>query len=504
MAATATTPDIWTNSTMTIRWTDAASTPINPPGTAERPLADAAARLAALAEEVHGDLHTLRHPETDWMPQRLGPDGAPMLDVLIAGAGQGGLALAGQLIRERVTNIQVIDKTPEGKEGVWNDFGRMPVIRSPKQYPGPDQGVASLTYEAWHRAKFGDADWEAVVLVPIPGWTDYLAWVRQTLALPVLNETELTRIEPAEDCLRVTLSTKTGEQRRYVRRLVLATGHDGTGKWDLPDVIAELPEGLRARASDPIDFARLRGKRVAVLGVGASAGDNAICALEAGVRELHMFCRRPSHRRQQVYRWCIFAGFLRHFNDLDDAWRWRFMHYILNIRMGLPPETWNRMNEFAAFSLHAGTEWRGVGARGPVVEIETNRGAFEVDFVIAGTGHDQDLHARPELRAFAAEIALWADRYQPPPELADARLARYPYIGPNFEFLEKVPGTAPFLSRIHDFTFGPTLSFGPSGCSISTLRLTVAMLVAGVTRGLFTEDVETHWQAVLDYPHMIP
>ena len=133
MAATATTPDIWTNSTMTIRWTDAASTPINPPGTAERPLADAAARLAALAEEVHGDLHTLRHPETDWMPQRLGPDGAPMLDVLIAGAGQGGLALAGQLIRERVTNIQVIDKTPEGKEGVWNDFGRMPVIRSPKQ-----------------------------------------------------------------------------------------------------------------------------------------------------------------------------------------------------------------------------------------------------------------------------------------------------------------------------------------------------------------------------------
>ena len=139
-----------------------------------------------------------------------------------------------------------------------------------------------------------------------------------------------------------------------------------------------------------------------------------------------------------------------------------------------------------------------------VVEIETNRGAFEVDFVIAGTGHDQDLHARPELRAFAAEIALWADRYQPPPELADARLARYPSIGPNFEFLEKVPGTAPFLSRIHDFTFGPTLSFGPSGCSISTLRLTVAMLVAGVTRGLFTEDVETHWQAVLDYPHMIP
>ena len=105
---------------------------------------------------------------------------------------------------------------------------------------------------------------------------------------------------------------------------------------------------------------------------------------------------------------------------------------------------------------------------------------------------------------FADKVARWADRYQPPPELADERLASYPYLGPGFELVERSPGEAPWLGRIHDFTFGPTMSFGPSGCSISTLRLSAPMLVAGVTRSLFTEDVERQWQALLDYPNVIP
>jgi hypothetical protein len=111
---------------------------------------------------------------------------------------------------------------------------------------------------------------------------------------------------------------------------------------------------------------------------------------------------------------------------------------------------------------------------------------------------------RPELAHFAEHIALWGDSYAPPAEIQDERLSRYPYLGTHFEFLEKTPGVAPYLERIHDFTFGPTMSFGPSGCSISTLRLTVPMLVAGVTRGLFVEDADLHWQALLDHPNMIP
>ena len=493
---------------MTVRWHDAASTPINPPECAVTPLADADDRLLSLAANARADRHRLRHPETDWMPTRPGPDGGAMLDVLIAGAGQGGLAVAGQLIGERVTNILIIDKASRGREGVWNGAARMPVIRSPKHFPGPDMGLPNLTYEAWHRARFGDADWQALVLVPTVRWVEYLGWIRETMALPVRNETELIRIEPAEESLKVTLATPSGRETQFVRRLVLATGHDGTGRWWLPDFIAALPQGLRAQGADPIDFGRLRGKRVAVLGVGATAGDNAICALEAGAESVRMFCRRDTHRRQKVYRWCIKAGFMRHFKDLDDAWRWRFMHYILNTRMGMPPETWKRVSEFAKFHLHTLADWKRVRAIGEegseAVAIETEQGLFEADFLICCTGHDQDLRQRPELAAIADQIALWSDRYTPPPELADERLGRYPYTGPNFEFLEKTPGSAPHLARIHDFTFGPTLSFGPSGGSISTLRLTAPMLAAGVTRGLFTEDVAHHWQSLLDHPDIIP
>ena len=486
-----------------VRWRDDGAHRINAPESYEPPLPGADMRTAALAAKVRADLHALRHPETDWMPARLGPDGAPMLDVLVVGAGQGGLSIAAHLLRERVSNILVVDREPAGAEGIWNSHGRMPVIRSPKHYPGPDMGMPNLTYEAWHRAAYGDVSWEGMNFVPIPLWVEYLDWVRETLDLPVRNDTEVTSIVPAPGGLAVTMTGPDGVEIRHARRLVLATGHDGTGDWWMPDYLTGLPAHLRAKGADPIDFTDLAGKRVAVLGVGATAGDNAICALDHGA-EVHMFCRRPTHRRQQVYRWCITAGFLRHFGDLDDAWRWRFMHYILNIRMGMPPETWKRASGHANFTLHTSSDWTDAQAQDDGVRIETTQGPFEADYIISCAGHDQDVRKRPELAAFAEHIALWSDRYTPPDGMDDERLGRYPYLGADFQFLEKTPGAAPYLDRVHDFTFGPTMSFGPSGCSISTLRLTVPMLVAGVTKGLFVEDAELHWQALLDHPAMIP
>lgn len=499
---------------MSARWADSAVPPINPPDCSLTPRHDAEARVAALADAARADLHSLRHPDTDWMAVREGPAGQPLVDVLVVGAGQGGIAVASLLLRERVSNIAVIDKASYGAEGVWNGFARMPVIRSPKHYPGPDMGIPNLTYEAWHRATFGDQDWEALSLVHTDCWVRYLTWIRDTLELPIKNNTELVDIAPMPGGQGLALTLRSGgptgaTEIVFARRLVLATGHDGTGRWWMPEFLQALPAHLRAHAADPIDFARLAGKRVAVLGVGASGGDNSICALEAGAESVHMFCRRDTHRRQQVYRWCIKAGFMRHFHELDDAWRWRFMQYILNIRMGMPPETWKRVNASPHFHLHNNSTWHDASvicdrSGGERVRIAIRDEHFDADFVIAASGHDQDLASRPELAGIADDVARWADRYQPPPELEDQRLGRYPYLGAGFELLEREPGQAPYLGRIHDFSFGPTMSFGPSGCSISTLRLSAPMLVAGVTRGLFTEDVEAHWESLMTHPNMIP
>jgi FAD-dependent urate hydroxylase len=65
-----------------------------------------------------------------------------------------------------------------------------------------------------------------------------------------------------------------------------------------------------------------------------SAFDNAATALEAGAAEVHLFCRRADIQVIQPYRWLTFRCFLRHFCDLDDAWRWRFMRAILEMWEG--------------------------------------------------------------------------------------------------------------------------------------------------------------------------
>ncbi len=133
------------------------------------------------------------------------------------------------------------------------------------------------------------------------------------------------------------------------------------------------------------------------------------------------------------------------------------------------------------------------------VVLETPQGAVTVDYVIAGTGIDIDPGHRPEVAGFADKIARWQDRYQPPPEEANPRLARYPYLGPNQELMQREAGSAPFLGNIHDFTIATTMSLGPSGCSINALAIAVPKLAAGITRGLFADDIETHFASLMAY-----
>jgi cation diffusion facilitator CzcD-associated flavoprotein CzcO len=267
----------------------------------------------------------------------------------------------------------------------------------------------------------------------------------------------------------------------------------------MPDFVAGLPRHLRAHAADDIDFAALRGKVVGVLGAGASALDNAAVALEHGAARVHVFCRRAAVQVVQPYRWLTFAGFLRHLSDLDDAWRWRFMSRILGLREGFPQDTYDRCAAHANFHLHTGTAWLSARPAASAVEVETSRGPFVADFLICGTGIDIDFTLRPELSCFAHNIATWSDRYTPPPAERDERLARYPYLAPDYAFTEKVAGRTPWIGDIHLFAIGSTMSFGPSGSSINAMTTAVAKLVSGVTRGLFEADVERHWQSLLAY-----
>ncbi|ORE96139.1 oxidoreductase [Stappia sp. 22II-S9-Z10] len=454
--------------------------------------------LARLEADVRRDLNLIAHPRLPWVKPVNAPDGAPALDVLVVGAGQGGIAAAFGLKRAKVENVLVIDKEAKGDEGPWRTYARMPTLRSPKDYTGPDLDVPSLTYQSWHTAKYGAAAWEALELIDRIDWADYLLWVRKMTGARVENGVTLTGIADADGLLAATVRDGSGERVIYARRIILATGQESAGAWTLPPEVAALPRHLRAHTCEDIDFAALKGNTVFVLGAGASAFDNAATALEAGA-EVHLFTRRDMVQVIQPYRAITFAGFMRHLADLDDAWRWRIMNHVLSLREGFPQHTYDRCARHAGFHLHVGAPWLSVAEADGGVVVTTPRGPMKADYVIAGTGVDMDFAGRPELAGFAHNIATWADRYTPPEEEANPRLGRFPYLGGDFAFQEKVPGETPLVSRIHLFGIAATMSFGPSGSSINAMTTAVPRLVSGVTRGLFREDAAAHYADIVAY-----
>lgn len=461
-------------------------------------------QLSELSRQVERDLALLDYPRRPWLAPRKTKLGEAVYDVIIIGAGQSGLTTAFGLARERVGNVLVVDRNPLDRAGPWLTFARMRTLRTPKYLTGPDWGIPSLTPRAWYEAQHGEGSWEALGLIPKELWAAYLAWYRQTLRIPVAAETKVGALsfDTAERCFIVPCEGA-GDGRAHrlrARRVVLATGIDGSGEWRIPSAITQaLPRRLYAHTREDIDFEALRGKRVAVLGAGASGFDNAATALERGAREVHLLFRRQKLVNVNSYRWAEFVGFLKHHADLPDAEKWRFILQILRMGQLPPADTLARAQQHSGFSLHAGSGWKALEARQDSVLITTEAKQLEVDFVIVATGFVTDLATRPELAGFETHIARWADRYSPPESEQHEDLSRHPYLGPGFEFTERVPGEAPYLAHLYNYTFGGLLSMGFGGASISGLKYSSARLVAGITRSFFCEDSAAYYASLQSF-----
>jgi len=462
--------------------------------------------LAALEARIAKDLEIVAYPDAAWVPEHRGPDERPILDVLVIGGGQGGLAVGHALKRARVDRVRIVDRSDEGREGPWLTYARMQTLRSPKEINGPDLDVPSLAFRSWYVAQHGEGAWEGLNKIPKEDWAAYLLWLRRVLEIRIENGVEAARIAPcdpasADGPIAVDLHHLAEGRVETVlaRKVVVATGIEASGRWWTPPVVEALDKRFWAHSSEMIDFAALKGRRVAVLGAGASALDNAATALEQGAGEVTVFCRRAELQRFQPFRFMSFPGFLGHFRDLDDAWRWRIANHLLTLREAFPRETWERASRHAGFALRTDAGWDRLTPTGDSVAIDSAAGRFEVDFLIAGTGFDMDLGLRPEMAAIAPVAALWRDRYAPPEAEANERLARYPYLDDSFAFVERQPGTAPWLRHVRLFTYGTTVSFGPSGSSINAMKFAVPRLVSGIVRDLFAEDIEIHWQGLKAY-----
>ena len=277
--------------------------------------------------------------------------------------------------------------------------------------------------------------------------------------------------------------------------------HRGNGTRNILPLIAALPRHLWAHTHDTVDFAKLAGKRVGVIGGAASAFDNAASAAEAGAAEVHLFHRRAELNPANPVAWGQFNGFLAHFADLPIEVRWRFTNHIHSFKPAPPAETFDRVASLPNITRHAGVSWTDARAEGDEVVIEATDGTHRFDLVILGTGYILDVTLREEMRPHADLIALWRDAYTPPEHEQNPNLARAPYLGSHFEFQEKRPGEAPWLRSVFNFSRGAQLSMGTMAIGLSGIKFGVPRLVHGVCRQLFVEDADLFqdgmkvWQA---------
>src|SRR5271170_6707970 len=104
--------------------------------------------------------------------------------------------------------------------------------------------------------------------------------------VPDLEQTDIVFLTPSPHGF--TLTTQTGETV-HARRVVIAVGI--THFSHVPEIFADLPEGLVSHSSQHTSMDSFNGRTVAVLGAGASAADLAGLLQEAGA-EVHLIARR--------------------------------------------------------------------------------------------------------------------------------------------------------------------------------------------------------------------
>ena len=452
------------------------------------------AGLARLEARVRRDLETLNHPPPDWVPAMRTARGEAVLDVLVAGAGMCGQTAAFGLLRDGVRDLRVIDRSAPGREGPWATFARMETLRSPKHLTGPDLGIPSLTFRAWYEALFGQDAWAALYKVWRLDWRDYLLWVRRVVGLPVENDTALRTIEPRSDgLLDVALDTPAGPQALIVRKVVLALGRDGSGAQRWPrfasfDPCNAAAAGRVFHSADDIDFTSLRGRHVAVLGVGASAFDNAGLALEQGAASVTMYARRAHLPQVNKAKWASFPGFFRGFAALDDASRWAIHTYLFDAQVPPPFESVLRCDRHAAFALRLGEGWTDLRPDAAGVTVCTAVGERRFDAAIIATGFDVDLFERPELSAFRGRVRTWADRVSRAQADQHPEVARFPYLGDGFELQSDDTSVAAAAANVHVFNWGSTVSLGALAGDIPGVAFGVTRLVGAISRDLFVAE----------------
>ena len=463
------------------------------------PLQDAEERLQALVLAIHDDLEALCYPVRLWSYSK-DPE---VLEVAIVGGGHTGKSVAFGLRRHGITNVQIFDRNPAGKEGPWRNYARNHTLRTPKIITGGlDWGIPNLNFCRWCIACYGRDYWQSITHIPRLLWAEYLDWYGKLLDLPIENKVDIQKI--TWDATHQSFHLHTPQKTYKARFVILATGMESAGGKAIPTIISEaLPSHCYAHTMQDINFCDLADKRVVVVGGGASAFDNANAALAAGALKVDLVIRRSTLPNSNRIRWSEWNGFHRHYIDLDDKTKWYYT--IEELRAGqLPPtHTYYEALSNPCFTLYSQAPLEQLSYQNS--EIIGVYGGEEMrhDFLICGTGFKvPSITNQAELGSLSPHILLWKDVYQPDSHSENEGLSNYPYLGNNLEFIPR-DSEHDYIRRIYYLASGAAWMSGFRG-NLSGLQFASPRVCYDIGRQLFLEyqeDIQADFAAydLLEY-----
>lgn len=456
--------------------------------------------LHLLEQAIARDAGLLNQPAANWVPPRTGPDGRPLLDVLVVGGGMCGLAAALYLRRLGIGNIRVIDGQVAGLEGPWRTVARMETLRSPKHLTGPAAGLPNLTFRAWYEALNGAEAWEPLGYIPREMWADYLAWFARVTGAGVENGVVMRRLAVApQGCgaasggpvWQVDLEAAGGSEPVFARTVVLATGREGLAVPRIPAPFAPLMGDGVDHTGDAPSRDAMRDRDVVVVGLGASAFDYAAEALEGGARHVRILGRSPELMRVNKAKQVGYAGFVHGFPLLPDDEKAAVFEYIFARGVAPPRGTVERVMRHANVELILDAPvtdlTRGDDGR---LALATPQGTFAAGRVVLGTGYRIDIDAPAYLAGVAPGIRRWRDVL--PERTSAGELLDFPYLGQGFEFLPRGDTPAPELARLHCFNHAAMVSLGNLANDIPAVSEGADRLARHIAATLYLADRDLH------------
>jgi hypothetical protein len=190
-----------------------------------------------------------------------------------------------------------------------------------------------------------------------------------------------------------------------------------------------------------------------------------------------VFARRRELQRVNPIRHMERSGLTKRYALLNDEEKYRALEHFLALNQPPTMDTFQRASAHPALPAASGraVEWRTYGwrrsrggdARG------ANTGLI---FLVVSTGTVTDLGLRPELSAFADDIALWGDRMRA--DKPNALIDAHPYLGSGFQMTAKSGEGHGRLHGLFMFNYAALASLGLSAAA----PLGIALCVARVSR----------------------